>query len=150
MTMSDIVRATYIPSTGMWMIDDLEYADIYDGLVPGEQPWEVAAEIGGAVITVSYSERLGDNGRDRYAWSIQLADGRRFENDDLQSGCGGGNLVQGMASLLSFLSAFAESWHYSGSEGENADLFPEELAPWAIENSDEFSIAEEAMEKDHE
>lgn len=46
------------------------------------------------------------------------------------------------AALLSFLSACAESRAYAahtGREGENADLFPDNVGQWAEENSDEIS-----------
>lgn len=55
---------------------------------------------------------------------------------DLKSGCGGGNLQEGMASLLSFLGAAAESY----PDGENADLFPEAVCAWAYTYSDVISM----------
>lgn len=106
--------------------------------------------IGEATVSLGYAKRAGDEGRTRYEWFIDLDDGREFSGYDLQSGCQGGNIRQGFASLLSFLGAFAESVDYQrrnpGREGENSDLFPAELAEWAMANSDNFDMLRMELE----
>ena len=97
-------------------------------LLPGVQ-------ISGAFISI---EDVGCNreGRTCYRWHIDFPTGSTFTGNDLKSGCQGGTLQEGMASLLSFLSAAAESY----PDGENADLFPTAVTEWAYQNSDEISL----------
>jgi hypothetical protein len=97
-------------------------------------------EVGDAWVSIEYSDRAGDEGRDRYQWYVDFKGGREFSGDDLQSGCVGGSLQSGLESLLSFLGAFAESWRHSREDGENSNLFPAEMAEWAMQNSDEIAM----------
>lgn len=101
-----------------------------------------AVQCGEATISLGYSRRAGSEGRTRYEWYID-APGIEAHGDDLQSGCQGGSIREGMESLLSFLSACGEALNYSdrtGHESENADLFPRDVAEWAAANSDELSM----------
>lgn len=103
--------------------------------------------VGSGEITIEYAGDCG--GRTCYRWSI-LADGWEETGDDLQSGVGGGNLRDGLVSLLSFLSACAESRQYmrhSGDDGENADLFSARVGAWAEQNSDAIQIAQLEVEE---
>lgn len=109
-----------------------------------------ALTVGNAVIQLEYSGKPGTDGRTRYNWVIDIkTDGKEesFHGNDLQSGCGGGDLIEGFRSLLSFLSAAGESFAYAermgkdGMEGENSDLFPKEVAEWAAQNSTELQMA---------
>ena len=117
-------------------------------LLPGVQ-------VGKASISIGYSLRLGDSGRTRYHYHIDIPGppGKTphhtndicYSADDLQSGCGGGNLQEGLESLLCFLSACGESVSYSPPDSlyvENSDLFPPAVGEWAAENSDELSMLE--------
>lgn len=106
-------------------------AQITPRLLPGFKIGEgwVSIEYG-PVVRDSY----GFGPRQSYRYYIDLPN-YRYEVDDLRSGCGGGNLQQGLGSLMAFLGAFAESYRYGG---ESADLFPAGLADWALENEDEF------------
>lgn len=98
-------------------------------------------------VSIEYAKRDGRDGRARYQWHIDIAAGE-FSGDDLQSGCGGGSLQEGLESLLSFLGAAAESCRYKGMEGENANLFPQPVVEWACQNSDELgTLACELEEK---
>jgi hypothetical protein len=90
---------------------------------------------------------LPGNGRARYLYFIDLPN-YSLEREDLQSGYGGGNLQDGLESLLSFLSAFAEAQSYPNSE--NQDLFPAELAEWATQNADEISMIQCELEESEE
>ncbi len=106
-------------------------------------------KLGEAFISIEYSSRPGDDGRDRYRWHIDLPEGE-FSDDDLQSGCQGGSLTEGLSSLLSFLTAAAESYSYrerTGREGENEDLFPAAVVAWAADNSDDLSSLQCAIEE---
>jgi len=110
-------------------------------LLPGIQ-------IGNGTISIEYSKRAGDEGRTRYQYHIDIFTGMaqepiEYSNDDIQSGCQGGNLLEGLSSLLSFLGAAAESYDYeqrTGYESDNADLFPSEIVLWANENFNELSM----------
>lgn len=95
-------------------------------------------QIGDTEISIGYAGETSD-GRTRYEYYI---DSEAFNHHakDLKSGCGGGSLQEGLESLLSFLGAAAESWRYSGKDGENSDLFPEAVCEWAAQNSDEISM----------
>lgn len=109
-----------------------------------------ALRVGGAVIQVEYSKRPGRDGRVRYQYTIDLPDGREYVADDLQSGCGGGTLQEGFESLLCFLGACGESVNYqtrTGGEGENADLFPDFVAEWASQNTDELAMVQCGIEE---
>lgn len=118
-------------------------------LLPGVQ-------IGKAFVAIQYSRRPGREGRTRYQWFIDLPDGREFAGDDLQSGCCGGSLQNGLESLLSFLGAAAESYRYdmrknihdSNRDGDsNSDLFPAPVVEWAYQNSDELSMLQCELEE---
>ena len=101
--------------------------------------------VAGAVIDlVRCPSRTSDN-RDKFAYAIVLPDGSEHHGDDLRSGCGGCSLKEAAETLLSFLSACAESVasaRRSGREGENADLFPVAVGEWADQNSDEIAMLE--------
>jgi hypothetical protein len=106
------------------------------------------AMIGGAFISIEYSERPGQQGRQRYRYYIDIGN-KTHTDDDLQSGVGGGSLQRGLASLLSFLSAAAESYQHRQDQqlGENADLFPRWMAPWLVQNDDEISSLQIELEE---
>lgn len=102
--------------------------------------------IGGAEVCISYSRREGRVGRTRYQWQINL--GRKeYQGDDLQSGCQGGSLQEGLESLLSFLSAAGDSFRHAGKDGENSDLFPLPVVQWASQHSDELEMARIEVEE---
>jgi hypothetical protein len=96
-------------------------------------------KIGGAFISMGVGPRNSE-GRTAYGCFIDLPDGSEHEVTDLRSGCQGGDLQSGFASLLSFLGAAAESYAYKGMKGENSALFPEAVTQWAYENSDEITM----------
>ncbi len=109
-----------------------------------------------AIISIEYAQG-GDSGRTRYRYWIDrraTADGQpddwNYTNNDIQSGCQGGDLREGMLSLLSFLGAAGEALAYSdhhGGPSENADLFPRHVSEWAAFNSDEISMAQLELEE---
>lgn len=84
-------------------------------------------------------ERNGEDweGRTVYYYSItgHGQDHRRYQ--DLHTGVGmdHGPLAM-LGTLLSFLTACAESY----PDGENADMFPPEVAEWAAQHSDELTM----------
>ena len=114
-------------------------------------------EIGGATISIEYAH-VTLTGQQAYRWFIDNIEcpvmqagyygvkqnyRQDFQGDDLRSGVGGGSLQEGLASLFSFLGAFAEAHAYQdrvGQECENADLFPHGLKEWAVANADEISM----------
>ena len=104
--------------------------------------------IGQTEISITYATLSGDNGRERYRYYI---DGEvSYTSDDLQSGCGGGNLQEGLTSLLGFLGACADAYAYNmriGASSENIDLFPPDVAAWAYSNSDEISMLAMELEE---
>lgn len=85
-----------------------------------------------------------DGSQPQYKWTVEIG-GRVYSGTDLRMGsrttlCA----AEALATLLGFLAAFAESvdyTHRTGIEGDNLDLFPEELRDWAYEvGSDQFSM----------
>lgn len=62
-------------------------------------------------------------------------------DDTLQSGVGGfRSFVEIFEAYLSFMSACGESLKYYGDDGENANLFPPNVAQWCAENLDEINM----------
>lgn len=101
-----------------------------------------AVEIGGATLSIEHGRRNRE-GRDCYGVWIDLPDGSEHAITDLRSGCQGGTLQEGMASLLSFLGAAAESYAYhmrTQRQTENEDLFEPAIVEWAYQNSDEIGM----------
>lgn len=95
----------------------------------------------GDFISIEYLRR-SKGFRTAYRVTFDIA-GKEYTDDTLKSGCQGGTLQQGMASLLSFLGAAAESYAYglrTGCAGENANLFDASIVEWAHQNSDEISL----------
>jgi len=87
--------------------------------------------IGKARVSVCANGRDEAN-RTRYTYAITLPTGTYY-NDDLRSG-GDGTEREGMNSLLTFLTACAESY----PDGDDADMFPRNVAEWAAENAEEI------------
>ncbi len=111
-----------------------------------EQPFVITSRLmaglcgNGGEISIGYAKRDSD-GRTAYDVWIDIPAGE-FHITDLRSGCQGGSLQEGMASLLSFLTAAAESLAYqerTGHQGENTDLFPLPVVEWARQQSDELT-----------
>ena len=97
---------------------------------------------GDATVSLDIAGQDGD-GRTAYRWFVDFDDGREFTGDDIKSGCQGGNLADGLASLCSFLTAFANAhehmWRWPGCESDCGDLFPADLADWAMDNVSDIS-----------
>ena len=113
-------------------------------LMPGVQ-------IGNAFISLGNGPRNSE-GRTEYGCFIDLP-GYSHEVTDLRSGCQGGDITEGMASLLSFLGAAADSYRCAGcdwdriTEDDNATLFPREVVEWAYQNSDEIYMIQMEIEE---
>jgi hypothetical protein len=109
--------------------------------------------VGDAEISIGYSKQPGREGCTRFLYYIDAPDCEECYANDLQSGCQGGSLQGGLASLLSFLNACAESVGYAqrtGRKGENADLFPPDISAWAYQNSDEIGMLAMEIEESGE
>lgn len=106
--------------------------------------------IGGGYLTIAYSRRAGSEGRTRYRWEVIFPDNTDVSDDDLQSGCGGGDLTQGFVSLLSFVTAAIESREYrerTGRTGENEDLFPASVLDFLAPFDDELTMIQCEIEE---
>ena len=103
---------------------------------------EPSVRIGNSWVCISYAGRAGRDGRTRYAYRIIRPDMPDVTGDDLQSGCQGGSLADGMTDLLSFLCAAGEAYRYemSGGKSDNADMFPPDVMEWCYQNADELSM----------
>lgn len=103
--------------------------------------------IGNGYISIGYDKRQGDDGRTRYQWHID-ADGASWEGDDLQSGCCGGTLQQGLESLLAFLTSDGESYRCRLGDDEPSDgySFGEDVAEWAYQHDEELQYAQFELE----
>lgn len=112
------------------------------------QPMFISARLMAALKIDGVGQlEVGDRGR----WRIEDAEGNLLEE--------GGDLRcpmaddwgQVMASLLSFLTAVAESYRYRmshpDSDPENLDLFSEKVAEWAYMNDSELQMAEMELEE---
>lgn len=85
-----------------------------------------------------------DGSRAQYAWRIEVGD-HAWAGTDLRMGDSSTlSCAEALASLLTFLSAFAESVAHTmrtGIDGDNLDLFPHGLRDWAYAvGSDEFAM----------
>lgn len=70
---------------------------------------------------------------------LDFPDGTSYEDDRMQSGCGGFNgVVTVFETFFGFLMAAVESYEFEqrhpGSEGENTGLFPRHIVEWASAN----------------
>ena len=89
---------------------------------------------------------------DRAQWHYVISAGGEVlaEGSDLRDGAGSPCEARALATLLGFLSAYAESvsWEArTGRESENASLFPESLRAAAeIVGSDGFAMLAESVE----
>lgn len=107
-----------------------------------------ALSVGGATLSFNSNNFIIDlpNGEEHVITDFHFAPGCRGDS-------AGKRLQDGFASILSFLSACAESRQYavrngkSPMEGENSDLFPENVGQWAEENSDEIAMLSFELEE---
>ena len=86
------------------------------------------------------------DGRTRYRYVIESGD-VTHEATDLRSGCQGGTLAEGFASLLAFLEAAAEAhraW-LDGRTSDNAGSFPWWVEELAHHYSDELAALREEL-----
>jgi len=107
----------------------------------GRTVWEYSIRFPNGL---TYSVSDGDGGFD----AEQLEPGYTYTARDLKSGCQGGTEREGMASLLVFIGAAAESYrnHHGMKEDSSTDLFPEHICEWAYQNDGEISMAAYEME----
>jgi hypothetical protein len=89
----------------------------------------------------------------RAGFILDLPDSVTFENNDLQTGCGGGTIESMFENFLCFLGAAADSYRYRGLDWEkigpddNATMFPRHVTEWAYQNSDEISMLQCEIEE---
>lgn len=88
-------------------------------------------------VSLAYSSNPGDKGRDRYCYYID-APNLHHEGDDLQSGVGGGSLVEGFRSLLSFLTC------------EDPDLWSEPVRAWVEDHRNTLESYHELLSYDED
>jgi hypothetical protein len=107
-------------------------------------------KVGDAFLSIEYDGITRDN-RDRYKIYLD-APNLTHEDSELQSGCGGGTLQDGLANLLGFMFACGESVQWGKRTGKlegNADLYPPDVAAWCADNASELSmLCEELSEKE--
>jgi hypothetical protein len=103
-----------------------------------------AIRIGDAVLTLHNVERDYDTGRDRATFLLVTPE-FKYQDRELQSGVGGGwSKVEIFETFLSFMEACAESREYVGADGnpgENANLFPQHVGEWLVDNTSAISEA---------
>lgn len=91
-------------------------------------------------LSIEFSpEPPSDPGRVRYRVYLDTPE-FEYEDDSLQSWCGGGTLRDGVESYLSFLSAAAEAMSYPDSD--NRDLFPKHIMQWAADHESDIESAQ--------
>lgn len=96
--------------------------------------------IGEATISIEYYKQSPVTGHTWYRCYIDIGE-YCYSDENLKSGYCGGSLQEGLCSLFNFLSAFAESRRYGMIDSDNWDLFPNRLADWATQNSEEIGFA---------
>lgn len=91
----------------------------------------------GAVLTLFKVERDFGSGRDRATFILNTPE-FKYTDNTLQSGVGGGwSKVEIFETYLGFMEACIESREYVGADGnpgENANLFPDHVAEWLVDN----------------
>jgi len=108
-----------------------------------------AVKIGDSWLSVEWSPKPGREGRARYRFHLDTPT-FEYTDDELQSGCQGGTLQQGMGSFLTFLSYAAEHARYwRGREADDPEtaLFPPQVIAWADHWSDEIDVLAYAIEE---
>ncbi len=92
-----------------------------------------ALRVGNGTLSLA-SAAWNDERRLEFGFYLDTPDFEYFD-DNLQSGCGGCEMVEAFGSFLSFLEASVESYRYEqrylGAKGENTGLFPRHVVEWA-------------------
>jgi hypothetical protein len=107
----------------------------------------VGLHIGQSFLSIDYAG--SEDGRQKYIIHIDTPDWE-YSTDDLRSGVGGGNLQEGLASTLAFLSSAGEAYRYSlqlKTPNDDEQIFPPNVCKWAYQNSDELSMLEYELEE---
>jgi hypothetical protein len=102
-----------------------------------------AIKVEGMTISLTYSDRPGDEHRTRYWYALDFDDGTTYEADDLQSGnIGDADLQYGFENLLGYLEHAAESYRYHirETEEEYEPVFTEEIDEELYCISDEIGM----------
>jgi len=101
----------------------------------------------GESTTISLEYRETTQGRDVYVYYID-SDKFSYEGDELKTGCQGGGYQEAMISLLSFLSASAESYSYQTQTwSENVGLFPPNVMEWVYQMRNEIQMLSIELEE---
>lgn len=111
---------------------------------------EPGVKVGDAFVSIEYegniTPSLEPGVKNVYRCTIILPDGKEYRSTII----GGDSLQHGLATLLGFLGAAAESRSYrqrTGREGSNEDLFPDAVVSWASQVSDELGMLECILEE---
>jgi hypothetical protein len=131
-------RAGRLGTKGLKMILNYPF-EIAPNLEPG-------LKVGDCWITLVMLDSISRDGRARYRYTIMQPGRDDVVGQNLRSGVGGGSLVRGFESLLAFLVAFAEARRYGRGGSDGWDLFPDELAEFAVRYSDEFGMLQYEIE----
>lgn len=98
-----------------------------------------ALKIGDATLSLLDTTVTPAN-RDQARFELQMPT-FAYVDDTLESGVGGfSSTVEIFETYLSFMSACGESLRYYGEDGENASIFPPNVAQWCAENLDEIDM----------
>ena len=100
-----------------------------------------AVSVAGATISIEPTRGRNRDGKPEWRWFVDLPGGREFDGAELW---GWGDAGAMLETLLAFMGACGESVNYRdrhGSGGDNAELFPPEVAEWCSQNSDELAVA---------
>lgn len=95
-------------------------------------------------------EHIGTDGeREQYRWALYDGPTIVATGDDLRSGSGAYVDLPGMlATLASFVGAFAESRSYGDPDSENWTLFPDAAAEWADAYADDlYMLADDSDDR---
>lgn len=107
--------------------------------------------VGDVWITIDFAYRPGEAFAPRLRYKYTIGNNQWcHEADDIRSGCNAvaspATLQHGMATILSLLTACAESRRYATyhhgdpTKGKNSGLFPPHVGEWAEQHSDELAM----------
>ncbi len=100
--------------------------------------------VGDAEISIEYHDQDRE-GRTIYRYYLDSPE-IEYEGNDLESGCQGGNLQEGLESLLSFMGQKGESWKYF-PKPQSDDLFPPDIMEFCSNNADEIAMLQCKLEE---
>lgn len=98
-----------------------------------------ALQIGDAVLSLDTEYGCTRDDRDIATFYLDRPGLPEYVDRSMKSGCQGfGSTVEVFETYIGFLRACVESRQYGDGQGENADLFPDDIGEWAEDNASDL------------